>query len=663
MTKISILLVDDDRDFLDSFASILEIEGYNVIKTTNGKEALTEIHQHFPHMIILDLMIAGMNGYELCRTIQEDIMTKHLPIIMISGKADIQNEIASLQAGIDDYYVKPFNPEKLLAKIKVIIDHTYRGLDANPLSRLPGNNATIDAIQQKIHAQNPFAFCYLDLDNFKAFNDHYGFERGDHAIIFTAKIIIDSVRQFGEKEDFVGHIGGDDFIIITSPKQVEPICQHILTSFDQIIPTLYNKEDIERNYIIGKNRHGEKEEYPVMTISIGVVTNQFRQFEHLGEISQIAAEVKEQAKRFLGSTYYIDRRAKEEKEVHKSSIKIKKKKILIIDDDSGVSRLLSTILKNEGYEVRVASDGSCAIELTEKHFYNVILVDIKLPDINGLDLLRRIRARDKLTVAIITTGYASFEDAVKSLREHAYDILVKPIDIDNLLLTIKRGIDEQELILHNQRLITTLRNKSVELKTNLDELSMIGKNIQMLTLGTMSSFADTVEAKHLYTDGHSKRVTQMSLHIAKEMNLPDNEIEKIKQACLLHDLGKVGIPDAILLKDGKLTLEEWQKIKNHPCCSISLLKQLDFLNDTLPIIEHHHEKYDGSGYPGGLKGEEIPLGSRIMAVSDAFDAMISKRPYRESKSIKESIKELKDNAGTQFDPKVIDICLKILEKT
>jgi diguanylate cyclase (GGDEF)-like protein len=659
-----ILVVDDELAILNLLKDILEDKGYEVSTAQSGKEALEKLKKKIPHLIILDILMPEMDGYEVCRRIRKNAILKHLPIIMLTAKSNIEDEIEGWRVGIDEYIVKPFNPEELLTIIETIIYRTYLGLDANPLTKLPGNNTIREEINKCIGSKKPFAACFLDLDNFKAFNDHYGFDKGDEAIKLTAGVIINAVHKtITTEEDFIGHIGGDDFVVITHPDKVDIICQEIIREFDELIPNLYSEEDRKRGYIIGFNRKGEREEFPIMTISIGVVTNKRRKLKHLAQVSEIGAELKEYAKTFFGSNYIVDKRMGEEKEVYRKERQLlEKQNILLVDDDEDMCTILSMILKNEGYQIIIAHSGADALAQIEKQSFNVVLLDIRLPDMSGLEILKKVKEKDPNVIVIIMTGYSSMEGVIDALRYDAYDYLQKPLDIEKVKVIIKRGIEQQQLEIKNKKLVDTLTKKNIELSKKVEETLMLNKSLQALYLGTMGALVGTIEAKDRYTKGHSDRVTKYAVSIAKELKLSDNDLEFIRYACQLHDIGKIGIRDYILSKSDKLTKEEWEEIKLHPITGANILKPLEFLGNEIPYIKHHHERYDGTGYPQGLKMESIPLGARIIAVADAFDAMTSERPYRRAKSVQEAINELKENAGTQFDPKVVAAFLNLIEK-
>jgi len=310
MARRKILVVDDEKYVAELIKDILESAGYKVVPAYNAKEALEKVYTESPDLILLDILMPKMDGYQVCRKIREDLILANIPIIMLTVKGGEKDEIEGLGVGADDYIVKPFRPGVLLARVKMVLKRTLRGLEANPLTRLPGNTAIIDEIEERIEGEKLFAVLYIDLDNFKAFNDRYGFERGDKVIQQTARIVIKNIKELGNSDDFVGHIGGDDFITITTPEKVDPVCSHIIKSFDREILKFYSARDRARGYISSEDRQGKINKFPIMTITIGVVTNVKRKFGHKGQVAAVGAELKKYGKSLPGSNYVIDRRTK-----------------------------------------------------------------------------------------------------------------------------------------------------------------------------------------------------------------------------------------------------------------------------------------------------------------------------------------------------------------
>ncbi|MBU4312167.1 MAG: response regulator [Candidatus Omnitrophica bacterium] len=310
MVKEKILIVDDDSDILDVLRITLEAEGYEVIEGHNGKEALDIIRQESPDLLITDFKMPKMCGDEVCKALKEDILVQHMPIIMLTGKGEVTDKVHGINAGADDYMVKPFEPQELVARVKMVLRRSARDLDANPLTRLPGNVSILNEIQGRIDRKEIFSVCYVDLDEFKAFNDKYGFKQGDEVIKNTARILISTVHEKGTAQDFIGHIGGDDFVIVTIPDEVDGLCKSVISKFDLMGPELYNEEDKKKGYIVGKDRQGKTKKIQFISISIAVVSNKKKKIKHVAEVGEIGAELKEYAKSIKGSAYVTERRKK-----------------------------------------------------------------------------------------------------------------------------------------------------------------------------------------------------------------------------------------------------------------------------------------------------------------------------------------------------------------
>jgi len=308
MIRKKVLIVDDDPDILDLLNIILEGEGFDVMKANHGEEALEKIQKQPPDLLIIDFKMPKLTGDKVCRKLRSDILLRHMPIIMLTGKSEVKDKVYGIDAGADDYIVKPFEEEELIARVKMVLRRTEEDLDANPLTRLPGNVSILNELKKRINNNEKLAAFYVDLDKFKIFNDYYGFEHGDGIIRETARLLIAVVKERGNPDDFIGHIGGDDFVIISTSDKAESICQKIIYDFKKNAPTFYNKKDREKGIIKGKDRRGNIVEVPLMTISIGVVTNEKRKISHVAEIGEIGAELKEYAKQEEKNSYVIDRR-------------------------------------------------------------------------------------------------------------------------------------------------------------------------------------------------------------------------------------------------------------------------------------------------------------------------------------------------------------------
>jgi diguanylate cyclase (GGDEF)-like protein len=305
---IKILVVDDDPDIRDVLKLTLSEENYEVAEADDGEKALQIINSKTPDLVLLDYKIPKIDGREVCRRVKKDLLLRHMPIIMVTGKGDINDKVGGIDAGADDYVVKPFEPKELLARIRMILRRTQRDLEANPLTRLPGNVSILNELGHRLESGSSFAVCYIDLDKFKSYNDKYGFEHGDEVIKETARILIRSVQKCGKTDDFIGHVGGDDFVIVTTPEVVDSVCQNLITEFDKTSPAFYNEKDRKHGYIIGVDRKGNELKIPLLSVSIGVVTNETKSIQHVAQISEIGAELKSFAKSLEKSNYVKDRR-------------------------------------------------------------------------------------------------------------------------------------------------------------------------------------------------------------------------------------------------------------------------------------------------------------------------------------------------------------------
>lgn len=471
-------------------------------------------------------------------------------------------------------------------------------------------------------------------------------------------------------------------------------------------------------------------------------------------------------------------------------------RILIVDDEQDITSVLSDVLSDKGYSTTMAHNGRQALETFNADPFDLVITDLKMPEMDGLELLSKLRQQNPEAVVIMMTGYATVETAVEALKTGAYDYILKPFKVSELLQVVDRAFDKIRLFAENLQLkeqITLLKlSEAVSSSLSLNEVLTIlvdaaknevdadsvellfrppgstsftrrlavgevaglpqvfadidglehrlqtGRSMQLrgdeltsaitseahecvgsslsvplmrggsilgvlnaysrsdrrafrpreekalIVLGdraatslenallysdlensfreTIQSLALALEAKDSYTHGHSESVTRLCVAIAEEMGCSDAFRDTLRQAGVLHDIGKIGIASTILNKPGKLSPEEYETIKSHPQMGKRILQHISFLRDVVPIVYHHHERHDGMGYPVGLKGEEIPLGARVMAVADTYDAMTSDRPYRTGLGHEKALAELVRCAGTQFDPACVDAFVSMCAK-
>ncbi len=305
-----ILLIEDDGTVRDLLRAVLEEQGYEILTAQDGVSGLATALQSVPHLILLDLMLPGLDGFEVCRKLRGSLRTSHIPIIVLSARSSIPDKLASLDLGADDYVTKPFDTDELVARVRAQLRRAERNL-LSSLTGLPGGLQIEEAVRQLVkNRDKKWAVMYLDIDRFKEYNDAYGFLQGNELIKATGRIIQAAVSDIAGTEPFemVGHVGGDDFVVLTSAEAVEDLCREIIRRFDQEAPAFYADLDRQRGYIVTIDRQGRVIKAPMATLSIGVVTNRYREIDNHWLVGELAAEVKKKAKALPGSSYYVDQR-------------------------------------------------------------------------------------------------------------------------------------------------------------------------------------------------------------------------------------------------------------------------------------------------------------------------------------------------------------------
>jgi diguanylate cyclase (GGDEF)-like protein len=304
----SILVVDDDPDIARFVEVNLRSAGYDVSVAGDGEEALERASELRPDLVLLDVMMPRLDGFEVAQRLRKNPQTANTSIIMLTAKALSSDKVTGLQSGADDYIIKPFDPIELLARVKGTLRRAKEMRNLSPLTGLPGNIRIQEEIERKVREQHPFAVLYVDLDNFKTYNDKYGFVRGDRLIQGTARMIQDAVMAT-DGDGFVGHVGGDDFVAVVDPAMAEDFAKRVCERFDQDRSLYYEDEDLDRGFVRMEDRKGVEQDIPLVSVSIGIATTAKRAFAHYGEAVAVATEMKQFAKRDGGSSYAVDRRA------------------------------------------------------------------------------------------------------------------------------------------------------------------------------------------------------------------------------------------------------------------------------------------------------------------------------------------------------------------
>jgi len=347
----------------------------------------------------------------------------------------------------------------------------------------------------------------------------------------------------------------------------------------------------------------------------------------------------------------------------------RKTKVLIVDDEEAIRSLLCDLLQ-DNYECETAINAEEAMVRLARKPFDIVLCDIQMPGMSGLDLLREVKQREVDVTVVMVSAVHDTRRAISALRLGAYDYIVKPFELDEVELSLHRASEHRRLILENRAYQNNLeklvaeRTKQLErvnahLRESSARLSLTVEELYRTYRSTLAALGAALDVRDAETKGHSERVVAYSLRLGRQLKLSEKEMIALEQGALLHDIGKIGVPDAILLKPGKLTPQEWEKMRMHTIIGVKIIKDIDFLQGAIPVVGQHHEHWDGSGYSNGLKGEEIALNARIFAVADTIDAMTSDRPYRKALPLEVVEKELRKYCGTQFDPMVVDAFLQI----
>lgn len=334
-----------------------------------------------------------------------------------------------------------------------------------------------------------------------------------------------------------------------------------------------------------------------------------------------------------------------------------RERILVVDDEATVRDLLCALLSHSGYVVTPISSAEDAMErLQQDPAYNLILCDIMMSGIDGLTLLGHIAEDHPAIPVIICSGVNDIHVATSAFRRGAFDYLLKPFDREQLEDSVTRGIEHGRLRRQNatyrQNLESIVNARTGRLRSTMQDLE---RSYDI----TLEAMGDALDLRDQETEGHSKRVTAYTIAIARAMGLDADELRIIARGAFLHDIGKIATPDAILLKPGRLSAEEQAVMRQHCERGYEMVRKIPFLRDAAEIVYAHQERFDGTGYPRGLRGEQIPLGARIFAIADTLDAMTSDRPYRKGSSISAATAEIVRCSGTQFDPQIVQVFLNM----
>lgn len=493
----------------------------------------------------------------------------------------------------------------------------------------------------------------IDIDHFKSINDNYGHLVGDHVLSEMASIVQSTCRG----SDLIARYGGDEIVIILrdtdlnslgklARRLVEAVRKHVFFA---------GKHDVHCTVSIGAAGYKAIDgNLPSSDVLFARADEALYAAKHNGRDRSHIWNAQEKNENPTNKTG-------EDSDGESPEASMPVPSVLVVDDDRSVLKVTEVLLEMEGYQSKLFEHGQEAFEAiaADPGTFNVALIDLNLNDMNGLKLIEQINSVDHAMVKIVITGEATLDNAVKSLRHGAYDFIQKPIQREVLRLTLHRALEYHRLRVENEEyqhnLEEMVRRKSAELTKALERT-------QTSFDFTLRAMAAMLDAREHNTGAHSQRVQEITSLIASDFRVDPQTLADIRQGALLHDIGKIAVPDDILLKEGPLNDEEWATMRKHVETGYQLLSQSEDLKGAAELMLCHHEAYDGSGYPRGIKGDTIPLGARIFSLVDAYDAMRSNRPYRQGFDRETALKEVRDHSGTQFDPQVVDVFCKRIDE-
>ena len=333
--------------------------------------------------------------------------------------------------------------------------------------------------------------------------------------------------------------------------------------------------------------------------------------------------------------------------------------ILVVDDEEPIRNALKKFLTQQQFEVYAAGSGDDALQQLRRHRVALMLCDIRMPGTSGMDLVPQALEIEPELAILMLTAVNDATSAALCMQRGAMDYLTKPIELADLGRAVQRALKRREMLLENRQLNQWLKE---EVTTRTAELQRERMKLERLSIATLEALVNALEAKDPYMRGHSARVADLSATIAHELAIPDEEVEHVRVAGRLHDIGKIGTREAVLNKQGALSPEEFEHVKQHVVIGSQILAPLGHLGDIIPAVRHHHERWDGTGYPDGLRGEEIPIGARVIGAAEVFDALSTSRAYQEKLSPEKAIERIADLSGTVLDPRVYDALASVVAR-
>ncbi|MBI3462610.1 MAG: response regulator [Planctomycetes bacterium] len=622
----SILVIEDQRAQRALVQAFLGELKCHVHMAADGREALALLSEHRPDLVILDLHLPDIHGFDLIPQIKRRSRLKQVPILVVSAAAEVGDRVKALELGADDYIVKGFDRLEFKARVtrllrwKRRLDHLADRCDqamqqamTDSLTGLSTHGFMREMLRHKLagaRRQGHLAsVVYADIDHFKQINDQFGHASGDRVL----KAVAQTLRESIQASDTVARFGGDEFVLLlpdTDAADAGKMAERARAAVESLAIPIPGAGDRDHLRV-------------TMTLGVASYPADAADAECLLQRADEALYAAKQAGRNRVSLFNEGLKRTRDHS-----------RVLLVDDDEGTLRLLQGYLSSEGYQTSPASDGMAALEAARRIRPDLILLDGVLPGLHGFDVCRRLKkeSRTCLIPVILVSVLRSHEDKLRGTEAGADDFLTKPVDKEQLLARMRA-------LLRSKRTTDLLEDAETVIFT----------------------LARAVESRDPSTGGHVERVSHYAVELGKAIGLPGAQVEGLRRAGVVHDIGKVIVPDNILLKPGKLTPEERKVIEQHVEVGYELLQPLRTFADSLPAVRFHHERLDGSGYPLGLKGDQVPVVAQIMAIVDVYDALTTDRVYRAALSQADACRILREEAARGLhEPHLLETFIRLM---
>jgi putative two-component system response regulator len=605
--KSQILLIDDDKSQRRLFQTYMSGLDCEIHAVGTGRMAIQWLDQNTPDVVVSDLLLPDIDGYQIIEQIKNNPRLEHTRVLVISVLSDVNDRAKALNLGADDFVVKGFSRVEFHARIqrllrlKATMDRLHRQRDeaamravTDSLTGLVTHGYIGEALTQGLSAARrageSYSLIFADIDHFKAFNDTFGHATGD----LVLRGVADTIQQTVRTSDTAGRYGGEEFVMLL-PKTD---CEEALLVAERI------RANIEAKMLVPAD--GNQNRSIRVTASLGVAT-----------FPQDADDMESLLQRADEAMYSVKQQGRNSVVAFGQNVvqDIGERKVLIVDDEERNLRLLKAFLAPAKYDLLTAGDGVEALDVARRSRPDVILLDAMMPRLSGFDVCRRLKSEPgtRLIPIILVTALTGRDDRLRAIEAGADAFISKPIDREELLTQVRA-------FLRNKQTTDVLEDAETVIFT----------------------LARAVEGRDHSTGGHVERVSHYAVELGKAIGLSPSEISGLRDAGIVHDIGKISIPDAVLMKPGTLTTDERKVIQQHVELGYELLRPLRTFKNALPAVRFHHERLDGSGYPLGLRGDEIPLSAQVLAIVDVYDALTTDRVYRPAFTQQKSFEILRD---------------------